>query len=112
MTASGYGPRGEKLQSTAEYLGLEGTLGTLAAYPAAVDYDFSEVDELVPAEVGGGGLPSDSSEVAAANAAVSNAAPEYTDAAIAEVIRQVNAGEVTVDQLETEYGVPAAIIQA
>lgn len=37
---------------------------------------------------------------------------EYTQAQIDEVMRQVNAGEVTVDELSSIYGVPAAEIQA
>ena len=67
LTAGGFGPRGEKLESTAEYLGLEGTLGTLAGYPAAVDNNSTLVEE--PVSDGGGSLPSDPSQVAAANVA-------------------------------------------
>ena len=37
---------------------------------------------------------------------------EYTQAQIDEVVRMVNAGEITVQELEAEYGMPAAEIQA
>ena len=37
---------------------------------------------------------------------------QYTQAQINEVIRQVNAGETTAQQLEAMYGMPAAQIQA